>query len=109
MRSFRGQPHRWLLLLRIRRVRVVEIEFVAIEIANDHEPVSPKSIFHIYSLVLEFGAESVEHIDIERDEYEPAAHFVRPLRRQDERAALALDLRHKRLPFFLVTPALHKP
>src|SRR5207245_23689 len=51
----------------------------------------------------------IQHFDIERDEYEALAHLVGPLRGENERAALPLDLSDPSLPLFLITPWMAEP
>ena len=81
---------------------------LSVGIVNDHEVISPPSIFHVDSSLFIFGAEDVEDVNIKRDEDESATDFVGPLRRQDKRAGRAFDLGNEYFPSFVVTPAQHE-
>ena len=54
-------------------------------------------------------AQGIQHADIERDEHQALAHFIGPLRREHELAALPVDLRDPRFPLLLISPRLREP
>src|SRR5438132_8181034 len=93
--------------LSVRRVRKVKL--VAVGVHYDHEPVTPVPIFHVHAPSSQLRAQGIQHFDIERDEYEALAHLVGPLRGENERAALPLDLSDPSLPLFLITPWMAEP
>jgi hypothetical protein len=47
--------------------------------------------------------------DSERDEHQALAHFIGPLRRENELATLPVDLRDVRFPLLLISPRLREP
>src|ERR1019366_968139 len=51
----------------------------------------------------------IQHAEIKRDEHQALAHFIGPLRRENELAALPVDLRDPRLPLLLISPRLREP
>src|SRR5207253_2227851 len=93
--------------LSVRRVRKVKL--VAVGVHYDHESVTPVPIFHVHSPSFQLRAQGIQHFDIERDEHEALAYLIGPLRGENERAALPLDLSDPSLPLFLITPWLAEP
>src|SRR5579859_5972722 len=84
--------------------RVGKVEFVAIRVYDDHQPVAPLPVLHLHAAPFQFRAQGVQNLRVERDEHQSLTHFVRPLRRQNELASYPRHLRHKRLSYILVAP-----
>jgi putative ABC transport system permease protein len=92
-----------------KRRRIGEVELVAVRVRDDHEPVAPLPVLHIHAAPFQLRAQGIQHADIERDEHQALAHFIGPLRRENELAALPVDLRDPRFPLLLISPRLREP
>jgi hypothetical protein len=71
-------------------------ELIAVRVSDDHESVAPLPVHHFHAAPLQLNAQGIQHADIERDEHQALAHFIGPLRRENERATLPVDLRDPR-------------
>jgi len=84
-------------------VRIVEEELVAVGVIDDQETVAPPALFERNAPGLEFCAQLIQRsgsgfgcwwLDVEGDEQQAFADLLRPGFGQDNRTALAVDLRH---------------
>src|SRR5687767_7368817 len=94
-------------------VRIVEEELVAVEILDHQQPVAPVAVLDRNAAGLELGAQRIEcrdrrfarlGLDVQGNEYQTLAHLLRPLVREYEGAAPAIDLSDERPTTFLVSP-----
>src|SRR5579884_738628 len=94
-------------------VRIVEEELIAVGIVDYQETIAPRTFFDHNSPGLEFGAECIQcgdrafacrRLDIQGNEHQPLADFLRPSVGQDERASLAIDLRDMHPAVLFVAP-----
>ena len=92
-----------------RRGWIGEVKLVAAWVRNDHVPVAPLPFLHIHATPFQLRAQGIQHADIERDEHQALAHFIGPLRRENELATLPVDLRDSRFSLLLISPCLREP
>ena len=92
-----------------KRRRIGEVELVAVRVRDDHEPVAPLPVLYIHAAPFQFRPQGIQHADIERDEHQALANFIGPLRRENELAALPVDLRDPRFPLLLISPGCVNP
>ena len=92
-----------------RRGWIGEVKLVAVWVRNDHVPVAPLPFLHIHATPFQLRAQGIQHADIERDEHQALAHFIGPLRRENELATLPVDLCDPRFSLLLISPRLREP
>src|ERR1700723_3424566 len=98
-------------------VRIVEKELIAVEIIDYQKPVAPPTLLDRNALGLEFFAQRVQRgdrglarlrLDVQRNEHQPLANFLRPRVGQDKRAALPVDLGDIRSAILVVAPGVRE-
>ena len=93
--------------------RIVEEELVAVGIVDHQKAVAPRAVLDRSALGLEFGAQCIQgggrglagrRLDVQGNEHQPLANFLRPGVGQDQCATLPVNLCDVRSAVLVVAP-----